>query len=335
METRARQDRDDATSNGRDHDVRRDYRPTGADAGTGWFATLKRTATEFSEDNLTDWAAALTYYGLLSLFPALIAVVSLLGLFGDPQATTRTITDIVTKIGPESAAQTFSGPIESITSNQNRAGIALVLGLLVALWSASGYVGAFMRASSVIYETPEGRPIWKLRPLQILVTLAMVILMAIVALGLVLTGPIVDAVAEPIGISSTATTVWDIAKWPVLAALFVTMISLLYYASPNVKLRGFRWVTPGSVFALAVWVLASAAFAFYVANFGSYDKTYGTLAGVIVLLMWFWITNLAILFGHELNAERERSAEIDEGKTRAERELQLEPRSDPKEQRTT
>jgi membrane protein len=332
---RTRQHRDETTSNGRGDDARRDYRPTGTEAKTGWFATLKRTATEFSEDNLSDWAAALTYYGLLSLFPALIALVSLVGLFGDPQSTTRTITDIVTRIGPESAAQTFSGPIESITSHRSTSAIALIAGLVVALWSASAYVGAFMRASNVIYETPEGRPIWKLRPLQMLVTFVMVILIAIVALGLVLTGPIVDAIAEPIGLSSTATTIWDIAKWPVLVALFVTMISLLYYASPNVKLRGFKWVTPGSLVALVVWALASAGFAFYVANFGSYDKTYGTLAGIVVVLMWFWITNLAILFGHELNAERERSAEIGEGRTRAERELQLEPRDEPKEQRTT
>jgi membrane protein len=337
MATRTRQPRDDdARTNGsREDEARRDYRPTGVEARTGWFATLRRTATEFSEDNLSDWAAALTYYGLLSLFPALIALVSVVGVIGDPQSTTRTITDIVTRIGPESAAQTFSGPIESITSNQSRAGIALVVGLLVALWSASGYVGAFMRASNVIYETPEGRPIWKLRPLQLLVTLAMVILLALVALGLVLTGPIVDAVAEPIGLSSTATTIWDIAKWPVLAALFVTMISILYYASPNVKLRGFKWVTPGSIVALVVWVLASAGFAFYVSNFGSYDKTYGALAGMVVLLIWLWITNLAILFGHELNAERERSAEIGEGKARADREIQLEPRDEPKGQRTT
>jgi len=316
-------------------DVRRDYAPEGAGTETGIFATLKRTATEFSEDNLTDWAAALTYYGLLSLFPALIALVSLVGLFGDPKTTTSTITDIVTSIGPSSAADTFSEPIKSITSNRSAAGFAFVIGLAAALWSASGYVGAFMRASNVIYETPEGRPFWKLRPLQILVTVVMIILMAIVALGLVLTGPIVDAVAKPIGIGDTAVTIWNIAKWPVLVALFITMIAVLYYASPNVKLRGFKWVTPGSIVAIVIWIVASAAFAFYVANFGSYNKTYGTLGGVIVLLMWFWITNLAILFGHELNAERERSIELDEGQTRAEREIQLEPRSEPKEQKTT
>ena len=301
---------------------------------TGAFATLKRTASEFMEDNLSDWAAALTYYGLLALFPALIAMVSLIGLVGDPKSTTSTLTEIITSIGPQSAGETFSGPIESIASDQSAAGFAFVLGLALALWSASGYVGAFMRASNVIYETPEGRPFWKLRPLQLLVTLAMIVLMAILALALVLTGPVVDAVAGPIGLGDTAVSVWNIAKWPVMVAIFLFMVGVLYYASPNVKLRGFRWVTPGSLVAIVVWAIASAAFAFYVANFGSYDKTYGTLGGLIALLIWFWISNLAILFGHQLNAEIERSAEIEEGRPQAEREIQLEPRSEPKEKKT-
>jgi membrane protein len=317
------------------NDARRDYRPEGAKASSSLFATVKRAATEFSEDNLSDWAAALTYYGLLSIFPALIALVSIVGLFADPQTTAQKITEIVTQIGPASGAQTFSGPIKSITSNQSAAGILFVVGLVVALWSASGYVGAFMRASNVIYETPEGRPIWKLRPLQMLVTLLIVVLVAILALALVLTGPIVDAVAGPLGISSTATTIWDIAKWPVMLAIVITIIAVLYYSTPNVKLRGFKWVAPGTIVAVVVWLIASAAFAFYVANFGSYDKTYGTLGGVVVMLLWLWITNLALLFGHELNAERERSIEIEEGRPRAEREIQLEPRSEPKAQRTT
>jgi membrane protein len=315
--------------------ARRDYRPHGADDRPSLFATLKRTATEFSEDNLTDWAAALTYYGLLSLFPALIALVSIIGLFADPASTTQKVTDIVTQIGPESAADTFSGPIESITSNRSAAGVLFVVGLLVALWSASNYVGAFMRASNIIYETPEGRPFWKLRPLQIAITLIMVILLALLALALVLTGPLADAVAEPLGIGDAAVTAWDIAKWPVMLAVVVAMIAVLYYASPNVKLRGFKWVTPGSIVAVVAWLLASAAFAFYVANFGAYDKTYGSLGGVVVMLVWLWITNLAVLFGHELNAERERSQELAEGRTRAEKEIQLEPRSEPKDQRTT
>jgi membrane protein len=301
----------------------------------GLWATLKRTATEFSEDNLTDWAAALTYYSLLSLFPALIAMVSLIGLFGDPKSTTSSLTEIIASIGPESAVETFSGPIESIASNRSAAGFAFVLGLAVALWSASGYVGAFMRASNVIYETPEGRPFWKLRPLQIAVTLLLIVMVAVLALALVLTGPIVSAVAEPIGVGDTAVTIWNVAKWPAMVAIFITMVSVLYYASPNVRLRAFKWVTPGSLFAIVIWAVASAAFAFYVANFGSYDKTYGTLGGLVALLVWLWISNLAILFGHQLNAERERSIEIEEGRPRAEREIQLEPRDEPKDQRTT
>jgi membrane protein len=289
--------------------------------------TLKRTVAEFREDNLTDWAAALTYYSLLSIFPALIAMVSLIGLFGDPRSTTESLTEIVTEIGPESAAETFSGPIESVASDRGAAGFALVFGLAAALWSASGYVGAFMRASNVIYETPEGRPFWKLRPLQIAVTLILIVTTAVLALALVLTGPVVNAVAQPLGIGDTAVAVWNVAKWPAMAAIFITMVSLLYYASPNVRLRGFRWVTPGSLFAIVAWALASAAFAFYVANFGSYDKTYGTLGGLVALLVWLWIGNLAILFGHQLNAERERGIEIEEGRPGAEEEIQLEPRS--------
>ena len=338
MATRPHKPIDRRSDNGADgpaDPIRRDYRPKGTYEKPTTFGVLRRTATEFSEDNLTDWAAALTYYGLLALFPALIALVSIVGLFADPQSTSKTITDIVTQIGPSSGAQTFSGPIQSITSNQSAAGILFVVGLVAALWAASGYVGAFMRASNIIYETPEGRPIWKLRPLQMLVTLVIVLLVALLALALVLTGPIVDAVAGPLGISSTATTIWDIAKWPVMLAIVAAIVAVLYYSTPNVKLRGFKWVTPGGVVAVVVWLAASAGFAFYVANFGSYDKTYGTLGGLVVMLIWLWITNLALLFGHELNAERERAQELAEGVPRADREIQLEPRSEPKAQKTT
>jgi membrane protein len=314
---------------------RADYRPVGTDDRQSLPATVKRTFTEFSEDNMSDWAAALTYYGLLSLFPALIALVSLVGLLADPAATTRTITQIVTSLGPSSAADTFAGPIKSITSHRSAAGILLVVGLATSLWSASSYVGAFMRAANVIYETPEGRPFWKLRPLQILVTLAMVLLLAAVGLALVLTGPVVHAVAGPLGIGSTAVTIWNIAKWPVLLLVVVTMFAVLFYAAPNVRLAGFRWVTPGALFAIVLWLIASAAFAFYVANFSSYDKTYGALGGVVCLLVWFWITNVALLLGMELNSERERRRELADGVRGAERELQLDARSEPKRQKTT
>lgn len=297
-------------------------------------ATLKRTVSEFQEDNLTDWAAALTYYGVVAIFPMLIVLVSLVGLFGDPVSTTTTLTDIVAQISPGAAAETFTDPIESLTANRGAAGILFFVGLALALSSASAYVGAFIRASNAIYETREGRPFWKLRPIQMLITLTVVVLLLVVSLALVLTGPIVEAVATPLGIGSAAVTAWSYAKWPMLLVMVATMFAVLYYASPNVRHTGFRWITPGSVLALVVWIVASAAFAFYVANFGSYDKTYGTLGGVVTFLVWLWITNIAVLLGAELNAELERSRELEAGVPGAEREIQLTARDEPNEPKT-
>jgi membrane protein len=331
---RAERERSD---NGGDDPVEqrgRDYVPKGVERKTGLWPTLKRTALEFQEDNLTDWAATLTYYGLLALFPAVIVLVSIVGLVGNPESTTNTLTDIVTKIGPDSAATTFAGPISQVTESRGTAGFALVASTLVALWSASGYLGAFIRASNVIYETREGRPFWKLRPLQLLLTLVVVLLLAVMALGVVLTGPIVSDVAEPIGVSDTAVSIWNYAKWLLIALLFVLMIGLIYYASPNVKQRGFKWISPGGMVALVIWLLASAGFGLYVSQFGSYNKVYGSLAGVVIVLIWMWLTNLAILFGHELNAERERDVQLEEGVPGAEREIQLEPRDEPDRRRT-
>jgi membrane protein len=297
------------------------------EAGVG--QTLKRTFKEFSEDNLTDWSAALTYYGVLSLFPALIALVSIVGLVFSAQQVTSTLTDIVSQIGPASAVETFAGPIESVTSNQSAAGIALIAGIFGALWSASGYIGAFMRASNVMYEVDEGRAIWKLRPLQMVVTVIMILLISIGAIAVVISGPLATAVGSAVGLSDTAVTIWSIAKWPVLALVVAAMIAVLYYASPNAKI-GFKHVIPGAVLAVVIWVIASALFAFYVANFGSYNKTYGTLGGVVSFLVWLWITNIAILLGAEFNAERERTRQIAEGTPDAEREIQVPERDEPK-----
>jgi membrane protein len=270
--------------------------------------TFKRALAAFREDELTDWAAALTYYGLLSLFPALIALVSIVGLVGDPQATTRNVVEVIEEIGPSSAAETFTGPVESIASSRGTAGVAFVLGLVVAIWSASGYVGAFGRASHLIYRRTDERPIWKQRPQLLAVTLAMLVLAALLTLGLVLSGPVVSAIADSAGIGSTAVTLWDLLKLPVLAAIFIAMVGLLYSTSLEPTFRGVRWFSAGSLVAVVAWAVASAAFGLYLANFGSYDATYGTLAGLIALLVWLWITNLAILFGHVLNAQLERDA---------------------------
>ena len=292
--------------------------------------TLKRTWSEFSEDNLTDSAAALTYYAILSIFPALLALVAIVGLVGDPHTVTKEMTDLVTSIGPASSAQTFKGPIDGLTKNSGTAGILLIAGIASALWTASGYVGAFMRASNVIYEVEEGRSLIKLRPLQMLVTLVLVILLALVLVALVLTGPLASKVGAAVGIGGAAVTVWNIAKWPVLLIVVMFMIVLLYYASPNAKLRSLKSIFPGAVLAVVLWLIASAAFAFYVANFGSYNKTYGALGAIIIFLVWVWITNVAILLGAEINAERERSRQLRHRTPGAERELQLAERSEAK-----
>jgi membrane protein len=295
-----------------------------------WLGTVKRTVSEFRKDNLTDWAAALTYYAVLSLFPALIALISILGLVVDPKTITRVITDVVSQLGPSSAVDTFKGPIEDISSNRSSALLGLIVGVAVALWTASGYVGAFMRASNAIYEREEGRPFYILRPLQILVTLVLVLMAALVVLALIATGPVAKAIGDAIGLGDTAVTVWNIAKWPVLLVVVMLMLAILYWPAPNAKQAGFRWVSPGAVLAVVVWIVASAAFAFYVANFGSYNKTYGALAGVIVFLVWMWITNLAVLLGAELNAETERGRELEAGVPGAEEDIQAPYRRAPK-----
>jgi membrane protein len=290
-----------------------------------WWGVLRRTVREFRDDDLTDWAAALTYYSAMSLFPALIVLVALVGLFGQYPETTDAILKMVRKIGPESTVDTVRGPIQSVVRQKGGAGALLGIGLLGALWSASGYVGAFMRASNRIYEVEEGRPFWKLRPVQLLVTIVVILLAAVVALSIVATGPVAEAIGEGIGLEDAAITAWQIAKWPVLLAIVITIFAILYHIAPNVRLPGFRWVSPGAILAIVVWLVASVGFALYVANFGSYNKTYGTLGAVIVFLVWLWITNLALLLGAEFNAELERGRELESGQP-AEEELQLPPK---------
>jgi membrane protein len=296
----------------------------------GWGGAIKRTIREFRADNLTDWAAALTYYSIMSIFPALIAFVGIVGLVGKNPETTNAILKIIADVGPSSAVDAFRGPVQSVLTHKGGAGVALVVGLAVALWSASTYVGAFMRASNQIYEVEEGRQFWKLRPLQMLVTLVMVLLLAIVGIAVVTTGPLADAIGKQIGLGSAAVTAWDIAKWPVLLGVVMLLIAILYYVAPNVRHPGFRWITPGSVLAVVVWIIASAAFALYVANFGAYNKTYGSIGGVIVFLVWLWISNIAVLLGVEFDAELERSRELQAGVHGAEDKIQLEPRTTPK-----
>jgi membrane protein len=292
--------------------------------GRGWWAALKRTVREFKDDNLTDWAAALTYYGVLAIFPALIVLTSILGLVGE--SATKPLLDELGNFAPGPAKDIITNAIKNLQGDQGAAGVLFVVGLLAALWSASGYVAAFMRASNAIYDMDEGRPVWKTLPVRLGLTIVLLLLLVVTTLAVVLTGGIAEKVGDLVGLGSTAVTVWNIAKWPVLVLVVSFMFALLYWAAPNVKQPGFRWVSPGGILAVIGWLIASAAFAFYVSNFSSYNKTYGALGGVIVFLVWLWISNIVILLGAEFNAELERGRAIEGGMRPEDREPFAEPR---------
>jgi YihY family inner membrane protein len=278
--------------------------------GGSWWAALKRTVREFRVDNLSDWAAALTYYSVLSIFPALLVLISLVDLAG--QATIDALLENLGRVAPGSVNEILATAIRNLQQTRGSAGVLALVGLAAALWSASSYIAAFMRASNAIYDVPEGRPVWKTLPIRIAVTVVVMVLLAVSAVAVVATGGLADRIGRLLGIGSAFVTVWDIVKWPVLLLIVSFLFALLYWASPNAR-QGFRWVTPGGILAVVVWVLASVAFAVYVANFSSYNKTYGSLASVIIFLVWLWLSNTSILLGAELNAELERSRAIATG----------------------
>lgn len=293
-------------------------------SGRGWKYTARKAYREFTDDQCTDLAAALTYYAVLSVFPALIAVLSLLGVVGQSQKTIDAVMPVLDNVVGKEGASTLEPVISSLASAPG-AGLALVLGLATALWSASGYVTAFGRAMNRVYEIEEGRPFYKLRPVMLVITLAMLLLVVLVALMLVLSGPVAQSVGDAVGLGSSVLTVWTYAKWPIILVIVVVIVALLYYSTPNVKQPKFRFVSVGAAIAIVVWVLASLLFGLYVTQFASYGKTYGSLAGIVIFLLWLWITNLALLFGAEVDAELERTRQL-EGGIEAERDLQLPPR---------
>jgi membrane protein len=276
-----------------------------------WREVLKGSLREFKDDELTDRAAALTYYGVLSLFPALLVLVSLLGITG--KSASDTVLSNLKQLTPGSARDILTRAVEQLQNNAGTGSIVAIVGILLAVWSASGYVAAFIRAANRVYDMPEGRPVWKVLPVRVGVTVVLMVLAVASALIVVFTGALARQAGTALGVGDTALTVWSIAKWPVLVVLVTIMIAILYWATPNAKVKGFRWITPGSFLALVIWMIASAGFALYVANFGSYNKTYGTMAGVIVFLIWLWISNLAILLGLEFDAETVRQRAITGG----------------------
>jgi membrane protein len=266
---------------------------------------------------------------VLSIFPGAIVLFSLLGVLGQYPDTTDALLDIVGDLGPASTVDTLRGPIEDVTRDSGSAAALLGVGTITAIWSASGYLGAFARASNAIYEVEEGRPFWKLRPQQVGMTIVMIVLVAILGIGLVISGPVAESVGDVIGVGSTAVTIWGIAKWPVMILLVAFICALLFYWAPNIEQPRFRWISPGSLFAVGVWILASALFGLYVANFSSYSATYGSLGGIVAFLLWIWISNNALLLGQELNAELERQREIEIGVPGAEERIQRPPRDEP------
>jgi membrane protein len=272
-----------------------------------WWHVLRDAGKSFQRKSLGDGAAALTYYSVLSIFPGLIVIVSLLGVFGSRDSVDGLLR-IADDLGSSSAVDTLRGPIENIVRHSSEAGAALVIGILAGLWSASGYVGAFIRTANGIYDVEEDRPFWKLRPRQLAITVVMTLAVAVVLTALVVTGPLATAIGDEIGLGDEALTVWSIAKWPLLFFAVVSVVGLLYRYSPNVEHEGASWILPGSLLATTLWIVASAGFSLYVANFGAYSNTYGSLAGGIVLLLWLWLTNMAIVFGAQFAAELERTA---------------------------
>ncbi|OJF09370.1 YihY/virulence factor BrkB family protein [Couchioplanes caeruleus] len=304
------------TADDRDTDLSAPSPDAGPDSpaelkGKGVLGALKRTFKQFSQDNVTDWAAALTYYGVLSIFPGALVLVSILGMLSSDGQ--RTVQETVQEVAPSEQIQTLVGQVLTQVQDPGTAGLAAIIGIAAAFWSASGYIGAFMRASNSIYDVPEGRPIWKTLPIRLGVTAVIGVMLVLSAFIVVFTGDLARVVGDKIGLGEAAVTTWNIAKWPVLVVIVSLMFAILYWASPNAKTGGFRWVSPGGVFAVLVWVAASAAFAIYLANFANYNKTYGTLGGVIAFLVWLWISNIAIMLGAELDAELERGRAIAAG----------------------
>jgi membrane protein len=276
-----------------------------------WGAILKRTLRSFSLDACTDLAAGLTYFAVLSLFPAIIALVSILGIIGQSKAGINALFGMVEQLAPGSL-NAVKAPIENVVASP-AAGWALAIGVVGAIWSASGYVGAFGRALNRVYGVAEGRTAFSLRRVQLGVTLASLVLIAVVAVLLVVSGPLASAIGDALHLGQTVQVVWAIVKWPVLVVALVLLVALLYYATPNVRQTRFRWLTTGSLTAIVLLAIVSALFALYVANFGNYNRTYGSLAGIIVFLLWIWIANVILLLGSELDSEIERVRQLVSG----------------------
>jgi membrane protein len=276
-----------------------------------WKDILRRSIQQFKHDDVSDRAAALTYFGVQALFPGLLILVSIFGFLG--RGTTQKFLDNIGQLAPGNVRSFLDAVISQTQGKSGAATAGVIVGALLAFWSASGYIAAFMRASNAIYDVDEGRPAWKTIPVRLGVTLVVVILLVATGVMVLVTGSVAEQVGKALGIGDAAVLAWEIAKWPVLLVLVSLLFSVLYWACPNVKQPGFKWLTPGGVVAVVMWLVVSGLFAIYVAFSDSYNRTYGSLATVIIFLVWLWLSNISILVGAEFNAEIERQRAINVG----------------------
>ncbi|MEJ6549778.1 YihY/virulence factor BrkB family protein [Corynebacterium sp. USCH3] len=283
-----------------------------------------RSFRRFLACGCIDLAGSLTFRTLLALFPALIALVSILGLFGQSEEAVVSMLDEAEAIVPDTAWGAVEPVLETILSTPS-AGLGLLLGLVTTLWTASGYVKTFGRAMNSIYDTPEGRGLIKYNLQMYLLTAFLLVLVALGIVAFSISGPIAENIGSAVGLEQTTLRIWGTTRWIVIAIVVVLLVGLLYRTTPNIRVRGMRWISTGAVLAIGGAVLASMVFFFYVVNFGNYNATYGTLAGVVILMLWLFIVNIVLLFGAVVDSEVERVRQLKAGMP-AEKSLQLEAR---------
>lgn len=273
-----------------------------------WRGILWRSITGYLYDDCSDYAAALTFQAVTALLPSLVVIVALINLVTDGTTVVDTTVEMLRDLGLGAVVgnESLLAVVDTLLVRQDSARVLLGFGLALAIWSASGYVGVFTRASNRIYSVREGRRWWTLQLLEIGLAAVALVLLAVGGAGLVISGPLVDWAGDALGAGETARLVWSVGRWPVLVAVAIMLLSLLFWIAPNVRQPRFRWLTVGGAVALAVWALVSSGFGLYVANFGSYDRTYGSLGAIMAFLIWVYLSNIALLLGVEVNAEVQR-----------------------------
>ncbi|MDP9385040.1 MAG: YihY/virulence factor BrkB family protein [Actinomycetota bacterium] len=274
---------------------------------------IKRTVVSFYDDQMTHHAAALTYYGLMSLFPTALLGLSLLGLLGQYPETYDAILGYAREVAPEALVTPLDESLQRALQAKGTAATALAISVAVALYGSTGVLEAARRALNVVFEIEAGRSILRRKLVDVGSTLVLLALTLLTAVLVFVGGAFAEDLLGFIGLGPTAAKVWSIARWP--AALLVAMVvfSFIYYVTPDVEQRSWRWVTPGAVVGVMLWLLASAGFSGYISSVADVGAIYGAFAGAIVLVAWIWLTNVALLFGAELNAELERHKELREG----------------------